>query len=429
MRHSIKLRVIIVLCFTLFIFTEVYGKIYLDVYGKSLKKITIAVPHFKSERANKLSIEMSDVLNRDLEMSGFFIPAPQTLFDRELLEEGIEKKDIKFNNWRSIGVELLCKGMIQERNDEVIVDAYVYDTIDGSLVHANKYRSKASDWRRSIHRLADDIIFAVTGEKGIMSSRILFVSGYRGKKEIYVADLDGYNIQKLTNYNSITLSPSVSPDGKYLSYTTYANERPNLYIVDMHTKKEIYIDRDIGMKTGTAWRDKNTFAYSFTSGRKSTIYIVDVTTGAKKALISGDGIYTSPSFSPDGKKVAFVSDMHGSPHIFLIDIITGETKRLTFFGNYNVSPNFSPKGDLITFVSKVEGSFDICVMNIDGSNPRLLTNGGINDSPRFSPCGRYIIYSTTQGNKNKIAIMLFNGENKRILNFTDGDETQPFFMP
>lgn len=426
----IRLRYFVVSLFFLFFFVNnLYGKIYLDVYGKSLKKITIAVPQFKAIKPNRLTEEMSNLLNKDLEMSGFFITAPQTLFDRELLEEGIEKKDIKFGNWRSIGVELLCKGVVHERNDELVLDAYVYDTIDSSLVHANKYRSASSEWRRIIHRLADDIIYAITGEKGIMSSRVIFVYGYRGKKEIYAADLDGYNMQKLTDHNSITLSPSVSPDGKYLSYTSYDKGRPNLYIIDMQTRKEVFADRDTGMKTGTAWKDKNTFAYSFTSGRKSTIYLVDVTKGVKKPLISGDGIYTSPSFSPDGKKMLFVSDMHGSPQIFLKDIITGEIKRLTFFGTYNVSPNFSPKGDLIVFVSKVEGSFEICVMNVDGSNPRLLTNGGINDSPRFSPCGRYIIYSADRGNKNKIAIMLFNGENKKILNFTDGDETQPFFMP
>jgi len=425
-----KIRHVAFLLFILLFFvSNSYGKIYLDVYGKSLKKITIAVPYFKSEKPNKLNVEMTTLLNKDLDMSGFFIPAPQTLFDKELMDEGIEKKDIKFNNWRSIGVELLCKGVVQEKNDEVVLDAYVYDTIDGSLIHANKYISKSIEWRKTIHRLADDIINAVTGEKGIMSSRIVFVYGYKGKKEIYASDLDGYNLQRLTNYNSITLSPSISPDGRYLAYTTYAKGRPYLYIIDRQTKKEVYVDSETGMKTGTAWRDKNTFAYSFTSGRKSTIYMVDVTTGTKRPIVSGDGIYASPSFSPDGSKVVYVSDIHGSPQIFMTDIATGVTKRLTFFGSYNVSPNFSPKGDLIVFVSKVEGAFEICVMNIDGSNPRLLTNGGINDSPRFSPCGRYIIYSTNKGNKNSIAIMLFNGENKKMLNFTDGDETQPFFMP
>jgi len=408
---------------------EAEGKIYLDVYGKSLKKITIAIPYFKSDKTSRLRVDMSELLNKDLDFSGFFIPAPQTLFDRELSEEGIEKREINFGNWRSIGVDLLCKGFLQETNDDIILNVYVYDVLDGSLVHANKYMGKSDQWRRIIHKLADDIIFAVTGEKGIMSSRIVFVSGNRGKKEIYAADFDGNNIQKITNYNSITLSPSVSPTGRYLSYTSYVKGRPNLYIIDLERKAEIFSDTDSGMKTGTSWKDKGTFSYSFTSGRRSTIYTVDVASKSKTPVISGDGIYASPSFSPDGTKMVFVSDMHGTPQIFLRNMMTGETKRLTFSGDYNVAPTFSPKGDLIAFVSKIEGSFEICTMNSDGSNPRLLTNGGLNDSPHFSPCGRYIIFSTMRGNRYSISIMLFNGDNKRTLKFTEGDETQPVFMP
>jgi len=424
-----RLGLLILLVFFLLWGGAAEGKIYLDVYGTSLKKITIAVPYFKSEKISRLRMDMSDLLSKDLDLSGFFIPAPQTLFDRELSDEGIEKREINFGNWRSLGVELLCKGLLQEKDDDLILNVYVYDTLDGSLVHANKYKGRSDQWRRIIHRLADDIIFAVTGEKGIMSSRVVFVSGGRGKKEIYIADLDGYNIQRLTNFNSITLSPSVSPTGRYLSYTSYVKDRPNLYIINMETKTEIFRDTDSGMKTGTSWKDRETFCYSFTSGRKSTIYTVDVGTKTKKSVLSGDGIYASPSFSPDGTKMVFVSDMHGTPQIFLKNIITGEIKRLTFSGDYNAAPTFSPKGDLIAFVSKIEGSFEICTMNPDGSNPRLLTNGGLNDSPHFSPCGRYIIFSTLKENKYSISIMLFNGDNKRTLRFTEGDESQPVFMP
>jgi len=424
-----RFSLLVLLIFFLFFSIEAEAKIYLDVYGKSLKKITIAVPYFKSDKITRLRMDMTELLNKDLDMSGFFIPAPQTLFDRELLDEGIEKREIRFGNWRSLGVELICKGLLQEKDDDLILDVYVYDTLDGTLVHANKYKGKADGWRRIVHKLADDIIFAVTGEKGIMSSRIVFVSGYRGKKEIYAADFDGYNVQRLTNYNSITLSPSVSPNSRYLAYTSYVRGRPNLYILDMEKKTEVFVDTDSGMKTGTSWKDKVTFTYSFTSGRRSTIYTVDVGSRTKKPILSGDGIYASPSFSPDGTKMVFVSDMHGTPQIFLKDMITGETKRLTFSGDYNTAPTFSPKGDLIAFVSKIEGSFEICTMNPDGSNPRLLTNGGLNDSPHFSPCGRYIIYSTLKGNRYSISIMLFNGDNKRTLKFTEGDETQPVFMP
>jgi TolB protein len=405
------------------------AKVYLDVYGKTYKKITIGVPPLKNEKPGALSADMTEVLNKDLDLSGFFIVAPPTLIDRELSDEGVEKQEVRFGNWRSIGIELLCKGKLQDRDGELILEAYLYDTVDGTLMLGKRYRAPTGDWRRVAHRFADDVILAVTGEKGIMSSKVVFAGGTRNSKDIYVADLDGYNLKKLTGFRSITLLPSVSPNGKYLAYTSYREGRSNLYVFDLEKNREIYVDREDGMKIGTSWTGKSTLIYSLTAGRHSTIYTIDVESKAKKVILKGEGIYTSPSFSPEGTKMVFVSDMYGNPQVFVKDLSSGETKRLTYYGNYNTSPTFSPKGDLIAFVSKFEGSFEICVMNYDGSQQRVLTNGGINDSPQFSPDGRYILYSSKKGPRYSINLMLYNGENRRTLKFLDGDEEQPRFMP
>jgi TolB protein len=423
--------VLVALFITTMIFFATVGhaKVYYDITATSFKKVTIAVPPFKGAAADRLRSDATDLLNKDLDMSGFFITTPQSLMDKELTDEGIEKADIRFGNWRSIGIELLCKTRVQEKDGDLALEAYLYDTLDGSLIIAKRYRTRTDEWRRAVHKLADDIMLAVTGEKGIMSSKVVFVSGARNRKEIYMSDIDGSNSKGMTNFRSITLSPSVSPNGKYLAYTSYKEGKPNLYIVDMEQRKEVYVDREEGMKTGTAWTGKSTLLYSQTSGRYSSIYSLDVERKDRKVIQRNEGISTSPSFSPDGTKMVFVSDMHGTPQIFIKDLASGNANRLTFSGTYNSAPVFSPKGDAIAFVARFEGAFEICLMNPDGSNQRVLTSGGINDSPQFSPCGRYIIYSSNKGGKPGIYVMLFNGENKRLLKFTDGEESQPKFVP
>ena len=406
------------------------ARVYLDIYGTSFKKITIGAPPFKGEKIEKLPSDMSDLLNKDLDMSGFFITAPSSLMDKELLNEGIEKKDVNFNNWHSMGIELVCKGRAQAQDGDVTLEAFLYDSLDGTLLLAKRYKGQQDEWRRLIHRLADDIVLTVTGEKGIMSSRILFTSGVRNLKEIYTADFDGQNVTKLTNYRNIALSPSVSPGGKYLAYTSYKEGRPNLYIKDIEKNTEVYADRSDGTKIGTSWLNQSTIVYSHTSGGRSTIYAYDVEKRDKKTLLQDKGILTSPAVSPDGKKMLFVSDMYGSPQIFIKDNGSGDVKRLTYYGTYNSAPSWSPKGDLIVFVSSLEGGFEISTINADGSNQRVLTNDGtVNDSPQFSPDGRYILYSSQKGGKYGIYFMLFNGENKRLLKFTDYNEEQPKFMP
>ena len=411
--------------------TAAHGKTYFDIYGKSFKRLTIAAPYFKTDSQDRLKADMGDLLNKDLDLTGFFIVAPQSLFDKELSSEGVEKQDIRFANWRSIGVDLLCKGRLQQKDGEVVLEAYVYDAVDGTLMVAKRYRSAPTEWRKVVHRLADDIVLAVTGEKGIMSSRVLLVSGSRFNKEIYSADLDGSGMKKLTGFRSITLSPSVSPTGRYLAYTSYKEGRPHLFVMDLQTGKDVRADREEGMKLGTNWINKSTLAFSHTSGRYSEIYAYDVESGSKRLIMKESGILASPAFSPDGTKMVFVSDRYGSAQIFIRDLGSGETKRLTYSGKYNSAPAFSPRGDLIAWVSNLEGSFEICVMNTDGSNQRVLTNssGAVNDSPAFSPCGRYILYSSRNGGRSTINLILFNGENRRVLKFTDGVEEQPKFMP
>ena len=427
-RNSILIPVLAMVCIMICASVS-NAKVYLDIYGTTFKKITIGVPAFKGEKADKSVSEMSDVLNRDLDLSGFFITAPASLIDKELLSEGIEKTEVKFNSWRSIGIDLVCKARVQVVNGELSLEAFVYDTLDGSMMLAKRYKAKTSEWRRVTHRLADDIIFAATGEKGIMSSRILFTAGRRNLKEVYLSDFDGQNVTRLTNYRSITLSPSLSPNGKYLAYTSYKEGRPNLYVSEFEKKSEIFVDRSEGMKIGTSWLNNSTLVYSHTSGRTSTIYAFDVGSRSKRVILQRDGILTSPTVSPDGSRLIFVSDMYGTPQIFSKMLPSGEVKRLTYHGNYNSAPSFSPKGDLVTFVCKV-GGFEVCTMNADGSNQRVLTNdGSVNDSPQFSPCGRYIIYTSLKGGVNKVNVMLFNGENKRTLRFTDFAEEQPKFAP
>lgn len=406
------------------------ARVYLDIYGKSFKKITVAVPNFKSEKADRLQTDMSDLLNKDLDLSGFFIVAPQSLFDKEFLNEGVEKQEINFGSWRSVGVELLCKGRLLLKNGEVTLEAFLYDTLDGSMMLAKRYRSREEDWRRLVHRFADDILLTVTGEKGIMSSRIVFVSGRRNLKEVYIADIDGFNLKKVTNHNNISVAPAVSPTGRYIAYTSYKGGGPNLYVKDMDANREITVDISEGMKICSSWLNNATLVYSHTVGRYSTIYTYNVETKEKRSIMQREGIITSVSFSPNGSKLVFVSDMYGSPQIFIRDSASGEIKRLTYYGNYNSAPSFSPKGDLITFVSKIEGAFEISVMDVNGGNQRVLTNGGaLNDSPQFSPCGRYLLFSSLVGGRYSLHTMLFNGENKRLLKFTDNNEEQPKFAP
>jgi TolB protein len=424
-----RFSVLVLTACILFAASQAESRVYLDVYGQSYKKITIGTPPFRGDGSESATQSgMKQLLDRDLDLSGFFIVAPSSVLDAELRGEGIERKDIRFENWRSLGVDLICKGSVQQNANGLSLDAFLYDASDGMLLFAKKYKGGPDEWRKIINRLADDIVLAVTGEKGIMSSRILFTSGNGRNRDVYTASLDGSDVRRLTSYSRLMVSPALSPDGKYLAFTSYKEGWPHLYVIDVQKGKEVYANREDGTKNGVTWVDRKTIAYTHIWGKYSTIYSDDVETKEHRVLLRKEGILTSPSFTKDGRKMVFVSDMYGSAQVFSRDMGSGEIRRLSRSGTYNTSPVVSPKGDLVAFVSKIGGSFEICVMKLDGSEQRVLTNGGINDSPRFSSCGRYIIYSLANRGKGTIHMMLLNGDNKRLLNFTGAEEGQPSFI-
>lgn len=426
-----KFSVLVLTACILFAANQAESRVYLDVYGQSYKKITIATPPIKGDTDQSTTQSgMKQLLDKDLDLSGFFIVAPASVIDAELRGEGVERKDIRFENWRSLGVDLICKARLQQNAEGLALDAFLYDSSDGMLLFAKKYKGGADEWRKMVNRLADDIVLAVTGEKGILSAKVLFVSGGGRNRDVYISSLDGSDMRRLTRYNHLMVSPALSPDGRYLAFTSYKEGRPHLYVVDVVTGRDVYANREDGTKNGVTWVDRKRIAYAHIGGgsKYSTIYCDDVETGEHRVMLRKEGILTSPSFTKDGKKMVFVSDMYGSAQIFSKDMEGGDIRRLSRSGGYNTSPVVSPKGDSIAFVSKIGGSFEICVMKIDGSEQRVLTNGGVNDSPRFSSCGRYIIYSHKNGGKGTIHLMLLNGESKKPLRFTGAEEAQPSFI-
>ncbi len=157
------------------------------------------------------------------------------MMDKDFLSEGVDRESIRFDQWQSLGVELLCKATVEEKENAISLSAYLYDSGDGSLLFAKKFEAASADWRRMVHRLADEIILQATGEKGIIDSRIVFVGG---RKDVYVSDLDGGGARKLTTDNRLIVSPSISPDRKYLAFTSYKEGKPCLYVSDLRPTRK-----------------------------------------------------------------------------------------------------------------------------------------------------------------------------------------------
>ena len=209
--------------------------------------------------------------------------------------------------------------------------------------------------------------------------------------EIYVMDNDGGNQRNLTKNPADDRSPSWSPDGKRIVFMS---------------------NRDGHAKHG--WLT-------------SEIYVMDADGGNTQRLTNNDRFDASPSWSLDGKRIAFV----GNGAIYVMDTDGGNQQRLTEDRTNGQDPVWSPDGKQIVFMSNRAGNMEIYVMDNDGDNQRNLTNNDrFDEDPSWSPDGKRIAFTSMRnGGDREIYVMDADGHNQRNLTNHPDADWHPVWSP
>jgi TolB protein len=404
------------------------AKVYLDIDSPTVKKIPIVIPDFKDNGAKDGSIgnEAAALLMHDLDFTGYF----KVIDPRGYLGRLEESGKIDFSAWSLTGAELLVKGSYQIEGTDLRLQLRLFDLPQGRQLIGKEYLVAAREYKRPVHRFAEEILLLLTGEPGFFQTKITFVSTGTGKKEIYSADFDGNNFQRLTQHNSISLTPRWSPRGKEIAYTSYKDGAPSIYLLNTSGLQSTKISSRPGVNITPAWfPDGDSLAVALNHQGTSEILQINRNGGVLRKLTQSWGIDVSPSWSPDGRQMAFVSNRSGNPQIYILTVGSGEIRRLTFQGNYNVGPVWSPKGNLIAYAGRIDGQFHIFTISPSGGDAQRLTTSGNNESPDFSPDGRMIIFSSTRQGKSAIYTMNINGANQRRITFLAGEQFSPSWGP
>ena len=382
--------------------TPVYAKVYIDISSPGSQKLPIAIQEFSGPSGR----EVSEIIRNDLEFTGLFAYIDRSAY--------IENPSQPFNpkNWTSIGVEAVVKGSAKE-GKELVVTASLYDVFEGKEILKKEYKAEKGLIRPLSHAIANDIYYALTGEKGIFRSRIAFVGEDRGEKYIYIADWDGNRITKTGLKANIILSPHWAKDGTKLVYSAERNRQWGIYLLDFKNMKERKVLSSKGINiAGDFMPGGNEMTFSSSKDGTPDLYSMNLSNNEVTRLTSSYSIEVSPAASPDSKYIAFVSDRGGSPQVYTMRRDASDVKRITFEGSYNTSPSWSPKGDKIVFSGR-QGTNQIFIINPDGTGLTQLTSKGNNEDPSFSPDGRYITYASDRDGGKGIYIMRADGESQK----------------
>ena len=403
---------------------------YFDLTNPFLRKIPIAVPVFKAMKGNAEEMaqtkSFADKLREMLSFSGYFkmLDRGSFLFDPQ--HSGITEKELNFNNWTTVGADLLVTGGIQVEGNHLVSELRLFDTVKGQLIVGKRYSGTTEDQRAMARRFSSEVLLALTNSPGCYDSQIAFVSHDKGTKEIFLCDFDGRNVRQLTHKHSISSFPEWSTDGNYLAYSSFANGPSQIFIHNLKngTEKNLTFK---GVQIAPVWRPKRfEFAATLSHTGDQEIYLLTGDGKMIKRLTNSRGIDVDMTWSPDGDKIAFVSNRSGTPQIYIQEIDSGRVQRLTFEGNYNTQPSWSPKGRMIAYSSMEGGEINIFVIDVDGNNPIQLTyNQGENESPSWSPDGNLIAFSSTREGKSRIYVMTAFGTDQRRLLSMPGKQSSP----
>ncbi|MGD0844577.1 MAG: Tol-Pal system beta propeller repeat protein TolB [Geobacteraceae bacterium] len=399
---------------------------FLDVTAPGNRQLQLGISACKSLNGGQnpeIVNELNDVLRFDMTLAGPFSVMSGTGGNNN---SGIRPGDFNFAPWKAAGADLLVKSGYRLAGSTLTLEFRLFDVFKEKEIVAKRYTGNIRDLRKIAHTFDDQIMLAITGEKGPFTGKIAFVSNRTGNKEIYLMDYDGYNVQRLTRNGSINLNPDFSPNGREIIYTSYKRKNPNLYRRELFTGTEALISARRGVNiTGAYSPDGKRIALTMSKDGNSEIYLIDTSGKQLARLTNNQAIDVSPAWSPDGSHIAFTSDRLGRPQIFVMKADGGDLHRLTTSGAYNDRPRWSPKGDRILYCRMEGNGFHIYAINPDGSGDTRLTSEGSNEHPRWSPDGRFITFSSKRGGKEAIYLMRADGSGQTKVSRGNAGDSHP----
>jgi len=398
------------------------------IVGPGARSYPIAVSPLKSGTDARAGEQFAGIVGKDLDLSGLFKIIDRAAYLEDPQRTGVTADTIDFQDWSTIGALALVKGTIERSAGELVVEVRLFDVVERKQLAGKRYRTADGDLRRIAHRFADEIMLALTGERGPFDSRIAFASRRDGQfKEIFAMSLDGGDLRAVTRERTITLSPNWSPDTSSLLFTSYRTGNPSLFQIDLGGGSARLISAQHGLNLGGRWSPGGrAIAVALENGGTTDIALLDPAGRLIRYVTRDRAIDVSPSWSPDGQRLAFCSDRGGGPQIYVVGADGTNAHRVSFRGDYNTSPAWSPKGDRIAYAGRVARRFQIFTTDLSGGEPRQITaTAGDNEDPSWSPDGRYLVFSSTRDGRSAIYVSDAGGEHQKRLTPSGGDDSTP----
>lgn len=293
-------------------------------------------------------------------------------------------------------------------------------------------RAASGDFvRDAAHEVADGMVSAIAGERPMASSKIAFVGRRGGKTDVYECDADGRRVRQITSGGHLCLSPNWEPRVHSFLYTSWASGLPAVWRVDLARNKQRKLCAYPGMNLGaTASPADGRVAVVLSRSGQVDLYLVDGANGRilDRLTNSRDASESSPSWSPDGRSLVYVSDAGGVPRLYAMSPASKTPRRLVYASSIreNVAPEWGISGEIV-FCGRSGGRYGVYVIDPSRdartSTPAKISpdDGADYEDPSWAPDGRHVVCTRTQGRRRLLVVLDAKGDAPRKLFDLQGD--------
>lgn len=260
----------------------------------------------------------------------------------------------------------------------------------------------------SIYLLMDNIYEKITQTKGIFSTKIVFSMNWYGTREIFISDLFGKGIKKLTSNKKDSICPKISFDRKYVVYTLYEGDgSTSLRLINLsnYTEKVLYHSKSLNL-AGSFTPDNNFLYFVSYDGKQSTLLKINLNDKKETLLYRSNSRIVSPVTTFREDEIAFVSDEYGSPQIFLFNIGSKSLKRVTKSHSYSTTPSSPREGGYLAYLAQIGGKNGIFITSYDNSELVPISSGNTSiDDISWLENERFLLASRYNGKESTVFLI------------------------
>ncbi|MDQ6717420.1 MAG: hypothetical protein M3Z17_03605 [Gemmatimonadota bacterium] len=316
--------------------------------------------------------------------------------------------------------------VVSARVDNGVLAVTMFDVRGSRVGHQKSYPLSGGPAdppaRATIHAASDDVVGWITGERGIAESRIVYVQGGR----VRVVDSDGANDHAVTA-SGAALSPAWHPNGRAIVFSDFGDAGTQIAQIDLQSGRTSLLKatpRGLNI-TPVFTPDGNNIVYA-AGGEQPADLVIASASNDDRARKMGAGSLTeqsSPTFRPDGRRVAFIAPSPKTPQIYTMNVDGTDIQQLTpsvaGVRSYRTGPDWSPDGTKIAYEQQ-NGDFQVWMINVADKRMRRLTSVGENEDPSWAPDSRHVVISTTRNRAKYLWVLDTQSGRMRQLTHLDG---------